>query len=251
MHENSSLQPQEVRVLEDELTSKDLIDGALGVICQHISHRDPVGIRRLRIELSELIARHVGYKPRPESLKEAWWKEKEKTKQQESSEEPEHDNLGTLVVDVNGGFWKWNCGWWLVDRRGRYRIAKPLTHRQFKGVPKAERVRLDTLLNGSRPYGEWRRYCQDHRLGTPVLYHHERYKHVRILASDGVHAIVQNYYDSTMPKHEVMFSNLTELKITETRKSMAHKEKNALRKEKNPKQIEVTISPELLKELLK
>jgi hypothetical protein len=182
-------------------------------------------------------------------------------------EEVSHENLGTLVIDANGQFWKWNCGWMLVNRKGEPRTIKVaasrvgktrirervipmrLSHVQFASIPKATRLQLNTHdIQVARPAGEWRRWCNDHVFGTPTLFYHEIYKHVRVLASDGVHAVVRNYYQDDAPRKEVFFSSLSELKMSETKKSLVHKEKKA---KPVANAVNLVISDELLKELLK
>lgn len=159
-----------------------------------------------------------------------------------------HENLGILVIDQNGSFWKWNCGWWVVDRKGAKVSQRPIGHLAFRRIPKATRLQLNTHdIQVARPAGEWRRWCNDHVFGTPTLFFHEIYKHVRVLASDGVHAVVRNYYQEDAPRKEVFFSSLSELKMSETKKSMVHKEKKA---KPVANAVNLVISDELLKSLL-
>lgn len=127
----------------------------------------------------------------------------------------------TLVPMADGRYWAWSCGWWLVDPDTRRVLShRPLGHLAFRRLPKATResINAHNVIFTSRPTGDWRRWISDHTLGVPTPFEHRlggRHGITRlvwILATDGVHAIVQPYGCPKEPKSTVHYTNLHEIK---------------------------------------
>lgn len=277
----------EARVVENGQTTEVQIEGIMNVLNRFVYHRDPQAIQNLRWELKELLRKHTAKELYPARAGKLHWTHREA--KPDDPEEKSHENLGTFVIDANGNFWKWSCGWTLVDKAGRAKRSRAVTsqlfshrwervdrngniynwqgftkqrgrnepvvlsHAQFAKVPKATRLELNTRqIMVSRPNGEWRRFVQDHTFGVPTLYFHKLYGHVRVLASDGVHAVIRNYYDHDQPQKECMFNSLTELKMSETSKSTDRRTAKRKPRETNgeSKQLKVALTQDQINDLL-
>jgi hypothetical protein len=236
-------------VVERSHDPRGQINGLIGLLRNKELRRDPRGFDTL----VELLRECVGYQLReatPSIL--PGWLGKKPTPETEECEDHSHS---TYVIDKCGQFWKWNMGWWVWDvKKRKPKSIRPIGHLAFRKIPKATRLELNvrTITMGAKPYGEWRRWVADHTIGKPTLYFHEVYKHVKVLCTDGVHAIVQNYYDPEQPRHEVMFKNLNELRMAETKLSMESIDKRKGKKPSSPKAspILVEVTDDFLKTLL-
>lgn len=255
-------QEKEEKGPQEQLSRERLINGLMDkvVVLLTSSTTDKAKFTRDRIEslremVIELSRDNKTYKM-PPWLNEA---KRERTGEEEDEDEEPVQYPG-LVIDSRGNFWKWNCGWEMVDvKHNRVRSKRPLGHLEFnKSIKKATRTDLNKrfVRLGTRPNGDWRRVVTEHVIGTPTLYVHPIYKHVEVVATDGVHAIVKNYYDKDQPHKEVMFNSLSEIRQGETKISMAHSEKKQRKtktksKEDNVSSITVALKLSDLSDLLK
>lgn len=148
----------------------------------------------------------------------------------------------SLAIDTNGAFWTWNCGWYLVDKDGKplrtrakrpvdhYHLHRtedgreflttsrqrpdirqqPLGHAEFRKAVKLVDPLVDThrevLMGVDRPTREWR------RVTSGQIWEHELFGHVKLLATDGCHAVVE---DVDGMRIDVCFENLCEFKGVE------------------------------------
>ena len=108
------------------------------------------------------------------------------------------------AVAHNGDLWVWNCGW---SRRKDKHLARPLGHSTFRrAVQLLNHTQEDAstvLLGVDKPQRQWRRMTDNISLMS-----HELYGNVKMLATDGCHAIVMS---DEVGKKTVSFDSLTEL----------------------------------------
>jgi len=111
-----------------------------------------------------------------------------------------------FLIDSKGNRWKWNCGWWHVNTKGKAQNqTRALGHLEFKRNIKLldpEDPKQREVLHGmDRPNRHWR------RMTARELYVHDLFGNVYLLASDGCHAVVETMLGE---REYVCFENLTE-----------------------------------------
>tara|TARA_R110000868_G_scaffold104308_2_gene287314 strand:+ start:5751 stop:6296 length:546 start_codon:yes stop_codon:yes gene_type:complete len=155
-----------------------------------------------------------------------------------------------LAIAKNGSVWHWNNGWYVMERKKHSKTytpkasqASPLGHARFRSAVqlliKSNREERQVLLGVEKPGQPWRRIVDG------GLYEHFLYGNVRILATDGMHAVVEETDGMVLT---VMFDNLTEQKpMPELKRT---KEKTVEKKEKTSKEEGKKKSMELLQKLM-
>lgn len=111
---------------------------------------------------------------------------------------------------VNGKPIHQACGWQEFDKFG-HEIGKPIGHMEFRKLKKAkktgDRVR-DNWLRLCRPEGPWRRHID-------CILNHPLYGNGKVIMTDGHHALFEFHtVEGTVRREEVIFSNLTEIKVS-------------------------------------
>jgi hypothetical protein len=109
----------------------------------------------------------------------------------------------TYAIVRGGGLWRWSCGWQQYCPRTSKPFGPILGHSTFRKKPLIKQDDREWLSQLDRPHGDWRRLL-DH-----PLYSHSLHGNVHLLATDGVHAIVEDHNNL---RHNVHFTNLTELR---------------------------------------
>jgi hypothetical protein len=114
----------------------------------------------------------------------------------------------TFTIDKDGRRWVWNCGWVMVDGKGRRTQPnkKPLGHatfrKHFPALDLGNKAQREVLHGMDKPGRMWRR-CLNR-----THWVHSEYGACYLLATDGCHAVIE-LPNSSEHKH-VCFENLSE-----------------------------------------
>lgn len=136
--------------------------------------------------------------------------------------EPTQEMFQVYAITSGGKLWKYNCGWWPMDKSGKV-TGPPIGHVEFRKKPLAKKD--DHWIRLSRPEGAWRRHID-------CVLNHVLFGNGKVLCTDGVHALFQfTSSDGVVKQAEVMFQSLTEIAVTSTRRSSG-KQVNKSPKEK-------------------
>lgn len=120
----------------------------------------------------------------------------------------------TLLIATNGTIWHWSCGWRLMHRPkgARNYTQHPRSpvfgHTTFRKcisiLEKHQPEAKEILLEVEKPGQPWRRFVGG------CLYDHFLYGSVRVRATDGMHAVVEDVDGNILT---VVFDNLAERKL--------------------------------------
>lgn len=148
---------------------------------------------------------------------------------------PRPEDFPVYTMTSGGKLWKWNCGWWPMDKSGK-ELGPPIGWSEFRKLKVAKKShdrQANNWLKLSRPDGAWRRHI-DCTLSHPL------FGNGKVILTDGVHALFEiTTAEGNLRRVEVSFSALTEIAVPIPRKAKSVKPVNKSPKEK--KMSEMTL----------